>query len=129
MGLYTIVTDHDPDAPAKKIADRGININGMDVDILVDFCKQEKVDGVLVGVADRLIEPYQKVCEALNLPCYGDQYQCEMLTNKGKFNNLCKKYNIYNIPSIQFYKNDSDYNVKCPIFIKPIYKTYRHSFS
>jgi biotin carboxylase len=123
IGIYTIVTDPDPHAPAKKFADKGININGMDVDGLVEFSKQEKVDGVLVGVADRLIEPYQKVAEALNLPCYGNQYQCEVLTNKGKFNNLCKEYNISNIPSIPFYKKDINADLKditYPVFIKPI---------
>jgi len=120
MGVYTIVTDPDPQAPAKKFADMGININGMDVDGMVEFCKQEKVNGVLVGVADRLIEPYQKVAEALDLPCYGDRYQCEVLTNKGKFNNLCKEYNISTIPSIQFYKNSNIENIVYPVFIKPI---------
>lgn len=122
MGLYTIVTDPDPNAPAKKIADRGININGMDVEGLVEFCKQEKVDSVLVGVADRLIEPYQKVCEALNLPCYGNEYQCEVLTNKGKFNNLCKEYGVSTIPSLPLYRKniDSLENITYPVFIKPI---------
>ena len=81
MGLYTIVTDPDSNAPAKKVADKGININGMDVDALVEFGKQENIDGVLVGVADRLIEPYQKVAKKLNLSCYGNEYQCEVLTN------------------------------------------------
>jgi biotin carboxylase len=120
MGVYTIVTDPDPQAPAKKFADKGININGMDVNGLVEFCKQEKVDGVLVGVADRLIEPYQKVAEALDLSCYGNQYQCEVLTNKGKFNNLCEKYNISNIPSISYYRNSNIENITYPVFIKPI---------
>ena len=122
MELFTIVTDPDPNAPAKKIADKGININGMDVESLVTFCKQEKVDGVLVGVADRLIEPYQKVCEALNLSCYGDRYQCSILTNKGKFNDLCKEYNISNIPSFSLYKKDINNigDVIYPVFIKPI---------
>jgi len=122
MGLYTIVTDPDPNAPAKKVADRGININGMDVKGLVEFCKQEKVDSVLVGVADRLIEPYQKVCEALNLPCYGNEYQCEVLTNKGKFNNLCKEYGVSTIPSLPLYRKniDSLENITYPVFIKPI---------
>jgi len=119
MGVYTIVTDPDPSAPAKKFADKGININGMDVDGLVEFCKQENIDGVLVGVADRLIEPYQKVAAALNLPCYGNEYQCEVLTNKGKFNGLCKEYNIANIPSTPFYKNSNLENITYPIFIKP----------
>ena len=122
MGIYTIVTDPDPKAPAKKVADKGIDINGMDVEKLVEFCKQEKVDGVLVGVADRLIEPYQKVAETLDLPCYGNRYQCEVLTNKGKFNNLCKEYNILTIPSIPFYKNSSVENIIYPTFIKPIDK-------
>lgn len=122
MGIYTIVTDPDPQAPAKKFANRGININGMDVDGLVEFGKREKIDGVLVGVADRLIEPYQKVAKALNLPCYGNEYQCEVLTNKGKFNNLCKEYNILNIPSTPLYKNDTHnlQDITYPVFIKPI---------
>jgi biotin carboxylase len=123
MSLYTIVTDPNPDAPAKKVADMSIDINGMDVQALVDFCKQENVDGVLVGVADRLIESYQKVCEALNLPCYSNQYQCEVLTNKKKFNNLCKENNITTIPSTLFYKEESIDNIKninFPIFIKPV---------
>ena len=122
MGVYTIVTDPDPQAPAKKVADKGIDINGMDVNGLVEFSRQEKVDGVLVGVADRLIEPYQEVCEALNLPCYGDRYQCEVFTNKGKFNNLCKKYNITTIPSISLYRKDINTdleNITYPVFIKP----------
>jgi biotin carboxylase len=96
----------------------------MDVEKLVEFCKQEKVDGVLVGVADRLIEPYQKVAETLDLPCYGNKYQCEVLTNKGKFNNLCKEYNISHIPSITLYKEDIESlpsnQIEFPIFIKPI---------
>jgi len=123
MGLYTIVTDPDPKAPAKIEADRGININGMDVEALVDFSRQEKIDGILVGVADRLIEPYQKVCEILNLPCYGNKHQCEVLTNKGKFNDLCKKYNISTIPSFSLYKKDINVNLEnviYPVFIKPV---------
>jgi biotin carboxylase len=119
MGVHTIITDPDPSAPTKKFADKGININGMDVDGLIEFCKQENIDGVLVGVADRLIEPYQKVAAALNLPCYGNEYQCEVLTNKGKFNDLCKEYNIANIPSTPFYKNSNLENITYPIFIKP----------
>jgi biotin carboxylase len=122
MGIYTIVTDPDPDAPAKKIADKGININGMDVDALVEFCLEEKVDGVLVGVADRLIQSYQQVCEKLNLPCYGNKMSCDYLTNKGKFNEILPKYNLLGIPSNKLYKNQSLPEVTFPVFIKPIDK-------
>jgi biotin carboxylase len=122
MGIYTIVTDHDPNAPAKKVADKGIDINGMDVDGLVKFCLEEKVDGVLVGIADRLIQPYQQVCEKLNLPCYGNQTSCDYLTNKGKFNEMLPKYNLSGIPSIRLYKNQPIPEVNFPVFIKPIDK-------
>lgn len=123
MGLYTIVTDPDPEAPAKKVADRGVNINGMDVPGLVEFCKVEKIDGVLVGVADRLIEPYQEVAEILELPAYGNQYQCEVLTNKEKFNKVCREYNLSVIPSISLHKSYSSSdleNIMYPVFIKPV---------
>lgn len=122
MGIYTIVTDPDPNAPAKKVADKGININGMDVDSLVNFCLEEKVDGVLVGIADRLIQPYQQVCERLNLPCYGNQVSCEYLTNKGKFNELLPNFNLSGIPSNRLYKNQIPPEVAFPVFIKPVDK-------
>jgi biotin carboxylase len=122
MGVYTIVTDPDPQAPAKKFADQGININGMDVEGLVAFCKQEKVNGVLVGIADRLIQPYQQVCEKLNLPCYGNQLSCEFFTDKGKFNEILPNYNLLSIPSDRLYKNQIPSIAKFPIFIKPVDK-------
>lgn len=122
MGIYTIVTDPDPNAPAKKIADKSININGMDVDGLVEFCLEEKIDGVLVGIADRLIQPYQQVCERLNLPCYGNQMSCDYLTNKGRFNEILPKFNLLSIPSHKLYKNSLLPQVNFPTFIKPIDK-------
>jgi len=122
MGIYTIVTDPDPQAPAKKFADKGVNINGLDVKKLVKFCRQEKVDGVLVGVADRLIQSYQQVCAKLNLPCYGNQISCEYLTNKGKFNEILPDYNLLGIPSSKLYKNQTPSITEFPIFIKPIDK-------
>ena len=42
-------------ADAKKFADVPCNVDGMDVDGLVDLVKKENIDGVLVGVAEALI--------------------------------------------------------------------------
>jgi len=122
MGIHTIVTDPDPNAPAKKVADKGVDINGMDVDGLVKFCLEEGVDGVLVGIADRLIQPYQQVCEKLKLPCYANNLSCEYLTNKGMFNDILPKHNLLGIPSIKLYKEQTSPEVTFPIFIKPIDK-------
>ena len=64
-GIYTIVTDYDPNAFAKPYADKSYDVDGLDVDGLVALCKTEKVDGVIVGTADPLIKPYQKLCERI----------------------------------------------------------------
>lgn len=123
LGVFVIVTDHDPNAFAKRFADKRCDVDGMNVPALVALAKEEKVDGVLVGVADRLIEPYQQVCAALNLPCYATAEQCAAFTDKMAFNQLCAQYDISPIP---FFNLGSDCRLEdlqrlpFPLFIKPV---------
>lgn len=123
MGVFVYVTDHNPDAFAKKYADKPCNIDGLDVQGLIELVKQEKINGVLVGVADRLIVPYQKVCSALKLPCYADEAQSRILTDKQYFNEACERNGISTIPSILIDKAHTDYDLKnlsYPVFVKPV---------
>lgn len=123
MGVYTLVTDNNPNAAAKQLADKPCNIDGMDVDGLVELAKNESVNGVMVGVADRLIVPYQQVCEYLKLPCYCTKKQCEVLTDKEKFNALCEQYRIPTIPGFRLSKElqaDEINNISYPVFVKPV---------
>ena len=121
MGVCVLVTDNDPQAFAKPFANKSFNVDGMDVDGLVRLAQQENIDGVLVGVADRLILPYFEVCDALGLPCYATRDQCEYFTNKQKFNELCLKYNIKTIPNYnnEFNKKNSLLLIHYPVFVKP----------
>lgn len=121
MGVCVIVTDNNPEAPAKKYADKSYNINGLDIEGLVEMGRREQINGVLVGVADRLIQPYFEVCEALGLPCYATREQCEYFTNKHKFNELCLRYNIRTIPNYNknFNEYDSLSSINYPVFVKP----------
>ena len=48
MGVTTIVTDYDPEAPAKKVADISYDINGLDVEAICEMARKEQVDGVMV---------------------------------------------------------------------------------
>lgn len=86
LGVYTVVTDYDHHAYAKNFADKAHDVDGMDVPSLIALARAEGVDGVLVGVADRLIVPYQHVCEALGMPCYATPEQCAIFTNKSSTN-------------------------------------------
>ena len=116
LGVFTIVTDYNPDAPAKKVADKSYNIDAMDVDALYKMAVEENVDGVIVGVADPLIAPYQKLCERLNLPCYATKESVYSFTNKRHFKETCAKYGIEGVPEYSI-KNLDD--VVLPVIVKP----------
>ena len=124
MGVYTIVTDYNPGAPAKKVADKSYNVNGIDVDALEKLAHNEKVDGVLVGVADPLIGPYQQLCERLGLPAYAETAeQVNVLVNKYNFKRTCEKYGIPGIPEYKLDNSVSPEDVKnlpYPVLIKPV---------
>lgn len=100
LGVYTIVTDYLPieESPAKQIADEVWQLNIMDVDLIVERCRAEKVDGVLAFCIDPAQIPYQRICEKLGVPCYGTREQFEIMTNKRKFKDFCKKVSVDCIP-------------------------------
>lgn len=120
LGIFTIVIDPNPNSPAKEIASKSYNIDGFDIENIVKVAKEEKVDGVLVGVADILVKPYYEICKKLNFPCYATKEAIEYLTNKAGFNELCKKFNINTIPSFTYEEVKSEDFNEFPIVIKPV---------
>ena len=71
---------------------------------IVEFAREKKVDGVLVGVADILVAPYQAICEKLNMPCYATKDIVKAFCSKDGFKEACKKYGVQDIPGV--YIND-----------------------
>jgi len=123
MGIYTIVVDPNPDAPAKKNASESFDIEVLDIDKIVSLAKKNKVDAVLVGVADVLVKPYRLICEKLNIPCYASEEAVEAFCSKDGFKRYCIKHNIQDIPGI--YINDlsnidNSKDIKYPVMIKPV---------
>ena len=120
MGIYTIVTDYlkIEDSPAKQIADEAWDINIMDVDTLVEKCRQEKVDGVLNFCIDPAQKPYQQICEKLGFPCIGTEEQFDILTDKRKFKAFCSEHDV---DVVQEFTSDDVENdaLIYPVFIKP----------
>lgn len=118
MGIYTIVTDYLPDSPAKLIADEAWMLNIMDVDAIVEKCRETGVDGVLNFCIDPAQWPYLEICEKLGLPCYATREQLEVLTDKVKFKNYCIAHNVDVIPEFDLEDIESG-NAEYPLFIKP----------
>ena len=117
MGIYTIVTDYDPNAFAKKYADQTENVNAIDVDLLVELAKREKVDGVVVGVAEALLPAYCEVCKRLGMPAYSSPEVFEVMIRKDYFKNKCREYGV---PTIREYDPSDLDSVKYPVIVKPV---------
>lgn len=123
MGMYTIVVDPNPNAPAKTIANESFEYDGFDIEKIVLLAKDKKVDGVLVGVADILVAPYQAICEKLQLPCYATKEIVNAFCSKDGFKIACEKYSIKDIPGYNI--NDTSNldqlpNLDFPLMVKPV---------
>lgn len=117
MGIYTIVTDYDPNAFAKRFADQAENVNAVDVDGLVKLAKREKIDGVVVGVAEALLPTYCEVCKRLGMPAYSTSEVFEVMIRKDYFKNECRKYGV---PTIREYDPENLEDVVYPVIVKPV---------
>lgn len=123
MGVKTLVTSNRANDPAKKFAWKACDVDGMDVPGLISLANKEKVDGVLVGVADILVPVYCKICDALNFPCYATNEIVSVFSYKDVFKATCERYGVHGIP--EFYldetlnPNDID-KIKFPVMVKPV---------
>ena len=123
MGVKTIVASGRHTDDAKKYCWKASDIDGMDVPGLIALAQEEKVDGVLVGVADILVPSYCKVCDALNLPCYATQRIVDVFSYKDVFKATCESYGIHGIPEYYFsaeMKPEDVANIKFPVVVKPV---------
>ena len=123
MGIKTIVSSGRHTDPAKNVAWKAYDVDGMDVAGLIALAHEEQVDGVLVGVADILVPSYCKVCDALNLPCYATQQIVDVFAFKDVFKATCERYGIHGIP--EFYldsemKKSDLSKIIYPVMVKPV---------
>lgn len=123
MGAYVIVADYYMDSPAKKVADKAVLIDAVDVDAIVDFCKSEKVDGITTGFVDILMPVAYEASRRLGLHCYWTEKMLSMATNKIVFKETCRDYDIP-VPKTYLIGGDLSKEIKesvsYPVFAKPL---------
>ena len=123
MGIKTLVTSNRPEDPAKKVAWKACDVDGLDVPGLIALAREEQVDGVLVGVADILVPAYCKVCDALGLACYATQEIVNVFSYKDVFKATCERYGVHGVP--EYYldasmrREDLD-QIRYPVMVKPV---------
>jgi biotin carboxylase len=116
LGIIVYVTDYLENSPAKKYADKSFMVSATDIEAMVKLCKEEKIDGLYTGNADILLPYYAKICEEANLPCYGTSTNFDIMTDKKKFKDCCRKYNVPTIPEYYSIEDVDEY----PVLVKPI---------
>ena len=118
MGIYTLVADYNKieDSPGKQIADEAVDLSVIDVDAVVDYVKNNAVDGVFVGFNDMLLPYYAEICQRADLPCYGTKEQFETLIAKDQYKALCRQFGVPTIPEY----NINDEHIKYPVLVKPV---------
>lgn len=123
MGAYTIVADYYSDSPAKKIADKSLLIDATDVDAIVDYCREENVDGITTGFVDVLLPGWIEMCKRGGYPCYATPKMISMSTDKVDFKATCEKYGVP-VPKTFFVGSELNLgtleSINYPVFVKPL---------
>lgn len=119
MGVHTIVADYLENSSCKKIADESSMLSILDVDGIVKFCKENKVDGIANFCNDPASRIVQQVSERMGYPNIGTWDQVVTFTNKGLFKAACVRNGI---DVIQEYSEEDIKagNVEFPVLVKPI---------
>lgn len=94
LGVFTIVTDYIPGAPAKALADKAYDISTLDVEALIKLAREEDIDGIFTGYVDINLVPCARVCRALELPFYATEMQLECMMNKLRFKETCREHGL-----------------------------------
>lgn len=125
MGIITYVTDYlkHEYSPAKQIADYGYMYNVTDIDELVTLCEKENIDGIIASYLDITQKSYCILCERLGLPCFGNNEQHRILTDKSVFKQFCEGHGVDVITSYQekdiIESGKVGKKIEYPIIIKP----------
>lgn len=114
MGLYVVVTDMDPDSPAKKIADKAYDISTSNFDEMEKMAISEKIDGVFVGYDDQNPTYAIELCNRIGVPFYATKEQIDITKHKNLFKHICQQHNVPVVP--EYSLND----VKFPCVVKPV---------
>lgn len=119
MNLKVYVADYNEDSPCKARADKSFMTSATDVDNIAKLIHEEKIDGVLMGYADVLLDSYVDICNKAGIPCYATHEAIDITANKRKFKDYCK---LHNVPVVEeyAYADVISGNAIFPLIVKPV---------
>jgi formate-dependent phosphoribosylglycinamide formyltransferase (GAR transformylase) len=124
-GAYVIVADIDkPErSAAKRIADKTYMCDLKDVEGLIKIAREEKIDGVVTGASEAILQSCRKIAEELGLPVYFTEELWNRFMRKDSFRSLCAKYGVSTPVTYYVGKVDNIGDVngyEYPVIVKPV---------
>lgn len=114
LGIYVITCDYLPDNYAHRFSDEYANISIVDKEAVLEYARENKIDGITSFGCDPGVVTGAYVAEKLGLP-YGGSYESVcILQNKDRFRQFLTD-NGFTVPEI--YTRE---NVKYPAIVKPV---------
>lgn len=118
MGIYTIVADYLENSPCKKIADESSMISILDVDAIVQYCKENDVDAVINFCNDPAAKIVQRVNSELGHYNIGSWEQVCTFTNKELFKKACSRNGVDIVTTYSLDELESG-KIVYPVIVKP----------
>ena len=123
-GIRTIVANKYPKSlnPGKWACDLPVDLDFSDVEAVLALIRKEHVDGIMAGWTDSHLPKYAAICEKAGYPAYGTQEQFILFTQKHKYRELLRKYDI---PVVESYELDDEFapsvleKIVYPVLLKP----------
>jgi len=123
MGLFTVVTDANEDAPCREYADAFCIASALDYEKNLEIAKQYEVDAILTDQTDTAVKTVAYLNEKLNLRGIGVE-KAELFTNKLKMREFCLSHNFphpkfkrcYTVNDVELFAKE----IKYPFIIKPL---------
>ncbi|MBR3628909.1 MAG: ATP-grasp domain-containing protein [Oscillospiraceae bacterium] len=120
--VFIGVLDYNKGTYVKSIADAAHDVSAIDVDAVVQLCKDEHYDGVISNFNDMLSSYVCKIAEKLGFHVPYTVEQLLMSDNKKYFKQTCMKYGVpvpkeYHIASREAIRQTE---IEYPVIIKPV---------
>ena len=118
MGIETHVTGIQEGGQAKEIADYTLLAGSEEHDKLMQYVRENSIDGVMTGSAEFQVQEMIKLCAKAGLPCYATEAQWNATQDKRNFKDLCNRFGVPGVPEFSVDDVLDDYDF--PVIVKPV---------
>lgn len=125
LGIYVVVVDgrsNWDEAPAKKYADEGWDIDYQNTDEIVAKCRECGITGVMTGYSEFWVLAACRIAKGLGVPFYATEEQIKLTRNKRVFKDTCQKYGV-KIPKDYCFaypvSEEEKNSIEFPVIVKP----------